>query len=177
MTAAQRPSSEATSLDELRASVVCSLDGVGWACLCGVCGALFPGEVWYWLSNVLHLRIRRKLRNCLIANSRPILLEAYLRRLDSGCVFRTFQVRAQWAATPPFHCACRRQLSPQLCVGFCRWGMAYWAGRYSTLCLADYDEFHAFCNVLRCSLDRLWPEHPDRWVEEWAEKFFGSVSV
>ena len=61
MTAAQRPSSEATSLDELHASVVRSLDGVGWVCLCGVLGALFAGVVCYWLSIVLHLCLRKKL--------------------------------------------------------------------------------------------------------------------
>ena len=28
-----------------------------------------------------------------------------------------------------------------------------------------------------CVLDRPWPEHPGLRVEEWAEKFFGSLSV
>ena len=78
---------------------------------------------------------------------------------------------------PPSHYAYRRQLSPRLCAVFCRWGIAYLAGLYDALCLGDWDESNAFCNVLRCGLDRLWPEYPSLWVEEWAEKFFGSLSV
>ena len=101
MAAAQRPSSEATSLDELPASVVRSLDGMGWVCLCGMMRALFAVEVCYWLSTVMHFCLRKKLPDYLVADSRPILLEAYLHRLDSGCVFRGFQVRAEWAGSPP----------------------------------------------------------------------------
>ena len=123
MTATQRPSSEATSSDELPASVVRNLDEVGWACMRGVLGALFAGEVCNRLSTVLHLCLRKKLLDYLISNSRPILLEAYLCRLDSGCVFRMFQIRAEWAAPPPPpppHYAYRWQLSLQLYAVFCR---------------------------------------------------------
>ena len=78
-----------------------SLDGVGWACLCGVLGVLFAGEVCYWLSTVLHLCLRKKLPDYLVANSRPIPPEAYLRRLDTGCVFCRFRPCVEWAGIPP----------------------------------------------------------------------------
>ena len=97
MTTALRPSSEATSLDELPACVVRNVDGVGRACPCGVLGALFACEMCYWPSTVLHLCMRKKLKDYVVANSRTILLDAYLRRLDSRCVFRRFQARAEWA--------------------------------------------------------------------------------
>ena len=92
MTVAQRPSSEAISSDELPESVVRSLDGVGWVCLCRVLGALFASEVCYWLYPVLHICLRKKLPDYLIASSRLILLEAYLRHLDSGCVHPTMPI-------------------------------------------------------------------------------------
>ena len=176
MTRAQRPSSDATSLDELPALVVHSLDGVGWACLCGGLG-----EMCYWLSTVLHLCLRKKLPDYLVANSGPIVLEANLCRLNSGCVFRRFQVRAEWAdfPPPPSHYAYRGQLSPQLCAVFCRWGIAYWACLYGALCLANWDESNAFCNVLSWAcLNRLWPEYLGLRMAESAEKcFWVSVGV
>ena len=120
-TGTSRPASEATSLDEFPASLVKSLDGFGLSLLCSIVQALHPGLTFRWLSAVIHLCLKKKQPSYLVGNSRPILLEPFLRRLDSGNVFTLFSLRAeQQHYLPACHFAYRRQMSPHICALFCR---------------------------------------------------------
>ena len=174
----QRPSSEATSLDEPPVSVVRSLNGEGRA---------FHVVCW---GRCLQVKCATRCPPSCISASARSSRATWQRIVGRLCWRPTYVALPQGASStdfksgrkgqafpPPSHYAYRRQLSPQLCAVFSRWGIAYWARLYGALCRADWDESNPFCTVLRCGLDRPWPKYPGLRVEEWAEKFFRSLSV
>lgn len=173
-----RSSSEATSLDEMPNSLVKHIDGHGMHALCRILADLHTGEECSWLTTLIHLCLRKKKPEWLVANSRPVLLGPYLRRLESGVVYNRYMGSAErLGAIPPSHYAYRKGMSPQHCAMFSRWAIAHWIKEHGNLYLIDWDESNAFCNVQRKGLDSLEPDRPQLWIEDWAESFFGKVQV
>ena len=68
---------------------------------------------------VLHLCLRKKPPTFLVGNSRPILLEPHLRRLNSSNVFRRFHLGAEpQSYLPASKFSYRHEMSRQLCAIF-----------------------------------------------------------
>ena len=142
MEQAVKKGSPATSLDELPRPLVSALPGFGLRVLVVVVVvvvvALASGTPSRLLSAVLHL--------CL-ANSRPVMLEPYLWRRETGIVQdRRVTRRELWRAIPPEHFAYRRQLSGQMPALACRWLLAGWAIQHGEAWWDDWDEPNAICN-------------------------------
>ena len=81
---AVKEGSPATSLHALLRPLVCALLGFGLHVLVGVMEALASVTPSCMLSAVLHLCLAKKLLAWLVRNSRPVMLEPYLRRLETG---------------------------------------------------------------------------------------------
>ena len=86
MEQAVRKGSPATSLDELPRPLVSALPGFGLRVLVGVPEDLALGTPSRLLSAVLHLCLAKKRPAWLVRNNRPVMLEPYLRRLETGVV-------------------------------------------------------------------------------------------
>ena len=82
-----RPSSEATPLEQLPHALVSRLDGFSLYLFTSLLQAFTQGAHDQQLCAVLHLCLIKKQPKWLIPNSRPYLLEPYLRRLESSNVF------------------------------------------------------------------------------------------
>ena len=119
MEQAVKKGSPATSLGELPRPLVSAVPGFGLQLLVGVLEALASGS--QLLSAVLHLYLAKKLPAWLVRNSRPVVLEPYLRRLKTGVVHdrRVFR-RELRRAVPPEHFTYRRQLLGQSLALACR---------------------------------------------------------
>ena len=172
-----RSSSEATSLEQLPHALVSLLDGFGQLLISTLLAAFANGSHCPLLCAVLHLCLKKKEPSWLIPNSRPILLEPYLRRLESSNVFLRQQERSKWFQwTPPSHYAYRKQLSPQMCAITCRWLTWWYAHTNGKVFIINWDESNAFCNTIRHDMDKLFPREALQ-VERWAEQFFGSFRI
>ena len=173
----QRSSSEATSLEQLPHALVSRLDKFNLYLFTSLLQAFAHGTHDPLLCAVLHLCLIKKQPKWLIPNSRPILLEPYLRRLESSNVFLRQQQRSKWTAwVPPNHFAYRKQPSPQMCAITCPW-LVWWSAHYcGKVFIIDWDESNAFCNTIRKNMDSLFPSDALH-VEEWAERFFNSFEI
>ena len=102
----------ATSLDELPRPLVSAVPGCGVRLLVGVLEALASGTPGCLLSTVLHVCLAKKLPAWLVCNTRSIMLEPYLRRLETGVLQKRTVTRWELRlAVPPGHFAYRRPLS------------------------------------------------------------------
>ena len=171
--------SEATSLEELPHAVVSRLEGFG------VLGALYlmsesqrlPASSLL-LNAVIHLCLVKKQPRWLLRNSRPILLEAYLKRLLSTIIFKRFQRKAEvlhWIPTISY--AYRPQISPQYLAIVTRWLIAQWVVEAGSLYAADWDEANAFCNGQHLGSDRAVIAPPPLRLESWISAFYGALQV
>ena len=93
---------------------------------------------------MLHLCLAKKLPAWLVRNSRPVMLEPYL-RLETGVVQDRRVTRREFRrAVPPEHFAHRRQMSGQTLALACRWLLTCWATRHGEVWSDDWDEANAF---------------------------------
>ena len=100
------------------------------------------------LSSVLHLCLRKKEPSWLLKNSRPVLLEPFLRRMESTAVFRRLQRLLELrGGMPSCMLAYRRQLSPQQAALLGRALLAAWTADGSEVHIADWDENQALGSV------------------------------
>lgn len=142
--------STATSMDELPRGVIQHLPGHGLHALRQVLVDISDGMASELLNSVLHIPLRKKEPAWLIRNSRPIMLEPYVRRVESCNVFQRMQRRLEAnRSIPSCMGAYRRQLSPQRLALTVRWFIAVWASMGSDVFIGDWDEENAFCNVPR----------------------------
>ena len=80
----RRPSSDAMSLEQLPQALVSRLDGFSHYLFTSLLRAFTQGAHDELFCAVLHLCLIKKQPKWLIPNSGPILLEPYLRRLESS---------------------------------------------------------------------------------------------
>jgi hypothetical protein len=88
LTSALQVGSTATSLDELPRPILQQLSGHGLSAAHHLLQCLALGHRSDLLSAVLHLPLRKKDPAWLLRNSRPVLLEPFLRRAEATIVFR-----------------------------------------------------------------------------------------
>ena len=135
MEQAVKKGSPATSLNELPRPLVSALPRFGLRVLVSVVEALASGTPSRLLSAVLHVCLAKKLPPWLVRNSRPVMLEPYLRRLETGVVQdRRVTRREPRRAVPLEHFAYRRQLLGQSLALACRWLLAGWAIQHGEVC-------------------------------------------
>ena len=109
---ADEKGSQTTRLDKLPRALVSALPGFGLRVLVGFLEALAFGSPVRLLSAVLLLCLAKKLRTWLMRNRRPIILEPYLQRVETGVMQdRRVTRRDLRRAVPPEHFAYWRQLS------------------------------------------------------------------
>ena len=121
--------------------------------------------------------VTRLPRWCL-KNSRPILLEPRIFRLELGLVFQRMQFIAEatsWNVFCSF--AYLAVLSPVLCAPSCRWLVAFWLVQHSQLYVGDWDEKDAFCNTVRPNLGAICSSLGILGIAAWAEEFSGRFRV
>lgn len=132
--------SDATALDELPRSVLRLLSGPGIDALVHMLHQLSTGTPSHLLNAVLHLPLKKREPSWLLANSRPVLLEPYLRRLEASIVFRRQQRRLELLrAIPSSTYAYRRQISPQQAALVARILLTAWTTR-SPIYVLDWDQ-------------------------------------
>ena len=169
--------STATSLDELPKGVLQHMGGAGVHAACHYLRALHDGAESKLLNAVLHLPLKKRDPPWLLKNSRPVLLEPYLRRLEATCVFRRQQRRLEGrGALPSCMFAYRRQLRPQHAALLGRWLIAAWAAPGSPVLLADWDEVDAFCNVPHTACGVLAGEDCPG-LDDWLTEFYPGLDV
>ena len=105
--------SSATALDELPRPLLAHSPAHGLAALCDLLRRA-PDPPSRLLLTAIHLPLRKKEPAWLLRNSRPVLLQPYLRRLQATAVFRRQQRRLEALGMVPSEMfAYRRQLAPQ----------------------------------------------------------------
>ena len=119
--------------------------------------------------------LRKKDPTWLLRNSRPILLEPFLRRLEATAVFRRVLSHLEASGLIPSSMfAYRPQQSPQQAAMLTRWLIAYWATIAICVCAGDWDESNAYCNIPRSDaiplLDLLSPGFGD-WLCQFYKDF------
>ena len=72
--------------------------------------------------------------------------------------------------------AYRRQQPPQQAGLLCRWLVAFWASRGTDVCVADWDESNAFCNIPRRDLPALVDDMCPTFAG-WASRFYNAMKV
>ena len=113
--------SPVTSLDQMPRPLVSALQCFGLRVLVGIPEALALGTPGCLLLVVLHLCLAKKLLAWLVRNNRPVMLEPYHRRLETGVAQdRRVTRRELRRVVPPEHFAYRRQLSGELLALACR---------------------------------------------------------
>ena len=119
-----RGTSRATSTEELPLSLVARMCGTAWLAQWWLLGSV--GSCDWKVLEVQHLcQVKRLPRWCL-KNSKPILLEPYTFKLESGLVFQRMQFTTGATGWNVFFSfACRAALSPVLCELSCRWLLAF----------------------------------------------------
>ena len=168
----------ATSLDELPRPLISALPGFSLRFLVGVVEALASGTPNCLLSVVLHLCLAKKLPAWLVHNSRPVMLEPYLRQLETGVVQdRRVTRRELRRVVPPEHFAYRRQLSGQTLALACRWLLAGWATHHGAVWSDNWDEANAFCNPDREAAGAWDPEAPEESPLSWLHNFYNGLDV
>ena len=82
-----------------------------------------------------------------MGNSRPVMLEPYLWRLETGVVQgRPVTRRELRCGVPPEHLAYGRQLACRTVALACRWLLAGSAIQHGAVCLDDWNKANALCN-------------------------------
>ena len=129
------------------------------------------------LDTALHLPLEKKEPSWLLRNSRPVLLEPFLRRAAASCFLRRLQRLLEHNhRLPSSMLAYRRQLSPQHAALARRWLIAHWTACGSDVCVVDWDESNAFCNIPRDDLFRL----AEDWcpgLGAWARDYYDSLRI
>ena len=121
--------------------------------------------------------VKRLPRWCL-KYSRPILLEPYIFKLESGLVFQHMQFIAEatgWNVFSSF--AYRAAMSPVLCALPCRWLVVFWLTRHGHLYVGDWDEKDTVGNTVCPCLSTICSSLCMLGIAEWAEGFFGHLRV
>jgi hypothetical protein len=169
--------SAVTALDELPKSLLRHVVHAGLAALVEVLQRLSQGDPSALLNGVLHLCLRKREPSWLLKNSRPVLLEPYLRRLESSVVFRRLQRSMELNGTMPSSMlAYRRQLSPQYAAMVGRLLLAHWTAMGHEVHIADWDEENAFCNVPRGAAAVVaGTDAPE--LAPWLQQFYGAMDV
>lgn len=72
--------------------------------------------------------------------------------------------------------AYRRQQPPQQAGLLSRWLVAHWASLGEDVCIADWDESNAFCNIPRRELPELLDELCPTFAS-WIQRFYDALSV
>ena len=176
MEQAVKKGSPATSLDELPRPLVSALPGFGLRVLAGVLEALASGTPSRLLLAVLHLCLAKKLPAWLVCNSQPVMLEPYLRWLETGVVQdRRVTRRELRRAVPPEHFAYQRQLSDQSLALACRWLLAGWAIQHGEVWSNGWDEANAFCNPDREAAGAWDHEAPQESLSPWFQCFYDGL--
>lgn len=172
-----RRGSAATSLDELPRSLLEHLPGHGINALQHVINSIAAGAQSELLNAVLHLPLRKKEPAWLLRNSRPVLLEPFVRRLEATAIFKRLQHQLeQDGSIPSCMFAYRRQIPPQHAGLTARWLIGIWASNGDDVCIADWDESNAFCNISHEDAPAvLNPLHPE--LGEWMQQFYGALQV
>ena len=121
--------------------------GFGLQVMVGILEAVASGTTSRLLSAVLHLCRAKKLPAWLVRNSRPVMLEPDLRRLETGVVHdRRVNRRELRRAVPPEHFAYRQHRPGQTVALPCRRLLAGWAIWHGAVSSDDGDEANALCN-------------------------------
>ena len=178
MELAVRKGSPATSLDKMQRPLVSALPGFGLRVLVGILEDLASGTPSRLLSAVLHLCLAGRLPAWLVRKSRLVMLEPYLRRLETSVVQdrRVTRRELRWAV-PPEHFAYRRQLSIQTLALACCWLLTYWAIEHGEIWSDDWDEANAFCNPDREAAGGWNHGAPEESLSPWLQRFYDSLDV
>ena len=141
--------SSATALDHLPRPLLQQCTGPGVASLCQLLTRLRSSEPSTLLNTAVLLPLKKKKPTWLLRNSRPILVEPYLRRVEATIVFHRWRAAQETCAEFPSEMlAYRAQQSGSQAVLVLRSLLAYWAV-LADVGLVDWDESSAFCNVPR----------------------------
>ena len=111
-----RRGSTATSLNELPRSVLRHLPGHGIAALHSIFHQLATGAPSYLLNAVPHLPLRKE-PTWLVRNSRPVLLEPFVRRLQATAVLRRMHARLELEGDIPSEMFAYRRQQPSQQAG------------------------------------------------------------
>ena len=167
--------SDATSLDELPRCVLRFCQGSGIAALCHFLNSIRAGHPTTVFNSVLHLPLRKKDPSWLLRNSRPVLLEPFVRRLEASIIYRRLMHHLESRGGVPSNMfAYRRQMPPQHAALLLRWLIAYWASSGASVHMGDWDERDAFCNIPRTDaspLLNLLYSGFGSWVEDYYSEF------
>ena len=154
--------SEATSMDDLPRMVIMHLQGFGIAVLRDWLCRLRRNESSHFLTAVIHLCLVHKEPTLLLRNSRSILLEPILRRLESAVVLLRLFARAECSHWfDPWIFSYRKEVTPVHLSLFTRWAVAYWATEFGAVYVADWDESNSFCNLCRTDSPALLANYPN----------------
>jgi hypothetical protein len=134
-----------------------------------------PNQCQRVFNSVLHLCLKKKAPTWLLKNSRPVILEPYLRRLESSVVFRRMQRHMELTGgLPSCMLAYRRQLAPQQAAILGRMLILLWTAAGEEVHVAAWDEENAFCNVPRTTAhDVIGPGAPG--LAAWLQQFYGAL--
>ena len=111
---------------------------------------------------VIHLCLVHKEPTLLLRNSRSILLEPILRRLESAVVLLRLFARAECSHWfDPWIFSYRKEVTPVHLSLFTRWVVAYWATEFGAVHVADWDESNSFCNLCRTDSPALLANYPN----------------
>ena len=100
-------------------------------------------------------------------NSQPVMLEPYLRRLETGVVH----------AVPLEHFAYGRQLPGQTIALACRWLLAGWAIQHGEVWSDDLDEANAFCTPDRGASGAWDHKALEESLSPWLQGFYHGLDV
>ena len=122
----QRSASNATAFDELPRVILSALPSFAHAVLLQWLSLLRTGNFSFFLQSALHLCLQKKEPLWLIRNSRPIILEPCIRRMESAIIFQRLMSRGDLSGwIPPNSFAYRKEFSPHHLGLFIRWFLAY----------------------------------------------------
>ena len=154
--------STATFLDDMPRPLVSAVTSFRLRLLVGVLEALATGTASRLLSAVLHLCLAKKLLAWLMPNSRPVMLEAYLRRLETGVVHTHRVTRRELRrAVPVEHFAHRGQLLGQTVAMTCCQLLAGCAIQHGDTWSDDWNEANALGNQDREAAGAWDHENPE----------------
>ena len=167
--------SNACALDELPRAFLRHVGPAGLGALVHALSGVPPlGEL---LTTVLHLALIKKEPAWLLRNSRPVLLEPVLRRMESAVQFRRLMCHMELSGSlPPEMYAYRKQFNALWAPVTLRWLIAWWVECGLSPWIIDWDESNTYCNIPRADLEMaLASTCPG--LGTWAEAFFDSFSV
>ena len=175
---ASKKGSNATAFDELPLSVLSAVPGFGWGVLSSWLAGAHEGLRSFFMSSAIHLCLKKKTPHWLLRNSRPIVLQPCLRRLEAAAMYRRVMSRAEASGWVDSWCfSYRKEMSPLLLGLFVRWCLAFWCISLGGVFVADWDKSNAFCNLNRDNLPTLFPDTTNMGFGSWAKSFFDSLQV